>query len=199
MTKTVYIMRHSKPMKVKYEEKLDSCQLENEKCILSIEGEELIKEKSKSLPDFDIVYSSNYVRAMATAKYLAKDKDIHIKGAFRERLQGIDKWEDLPADYEERQFKDWDYKLEKGESLNETKDRITKGFYEVLNSITTEIVCIASHATALTCLLSNWCEIDYPNQILFKGQKIGGDWSYCETFKLEFDENNELISIENIK
>ena len=34
MTKTVYIMRHSKPMKVKYEEKLDSCQLENEKCIL---------------------------------------------------------------------------------------------------------------------------------------------------------------------
>ena len=28
---------------------------------------------------------------------------------------------------------------------------------------------------------------------------FNGKWNYCETFKLEFDDNNNLVNIENIK
>ena len=37
-------------------------------------------------------------------------------------------------------------------------------------------------------------------RIKFNGKIIfEGNLDYCETFKLEFDDNNKLINIENIK
>ena len=61
---TVYLMRHSIPMKYKYLKNSDSLQLQNEKKILTIKGEELVKEVSlnKEFNGIDKVYSSNYVR-----------------------------------------------------------------------------------------------------------------------------------------
>ena len=52
----------------------------------------------------------------------------------------------------------------------------------------------------ITCLLSMWCEINYSGPYNFKNKYFfDGNWNYCETFKLEFDDNNNLINIENIK
>ena len=50
----------------------ESLQLQNEKMPLSIEGEELASNISKEseLQNIDVVISSNYVRAMSTAKML---------------------------------------------------------------------------------------------------------------------------------
>lgn len=43
-------------------------------------------------------------------------------------------------------------------------------------------------------------EIDYTGDYKFRGKPFFDDkWNYCETFKLEFDDNNNLINIENIK
>ena len=200
MTKTIYLMRHSIPMKVSYLEDIESVQIINEKCILSIDGERLAEKKSKSLPKMDKVICSNYVRTIATAKYFAKDNPIYIMKEFKERIQGITSWDELPKDFEQRQFNDWDYKIGFGESLNETKERITKGLYKVLNSINNETVLIVSHATALSCLLSNWCDMNFQEPYIFKEEKIfDGKWCYAETFKLEFNDKNELISIKNIR
>ena len=65
-------------------------QLQNEKWILTNNGEEIAKEKSKldELQNFDIVFSSNYVRAIGTAKYFTTDK-INIDERFGERKFGI--------------------------------------------------------------------------------------------------------------
>ena len=138
---------------------------------LSMEGEELAKKKASLLPEMSFVFSSNYVRAMATAKYFAKEKPIHIMKEFRERKQGIQSWDELPSDFETRQFQDWDYKIGDGESLNEVKKRITAGLYEILSHMEyTFPILIVSHATALSCLLSNWCEIQF-DSYTFQGMK----------------------------
>ena len=55
-------------------------QIKNEKIILSIEGEKKAQELSEKeeLKNIDILYSSNYVRAIATAKYIADKNNISI-------------------------------------------------------------------------------------------------------------------------
>lgn len=90
---TIFMIRHSKPLKVKALNYNDSIQLQNEKNILSVEGEERAKILGwlNEFSDVDCVISSNYVRTMATAKYIAKNNnlDILINEDFRERKHGI--------------------------------------------------------------------------------------------------------------
>lgn len=78
---TIYLIRHSEQLKVKgsYLSTEDE-QVKNEKIILSIEGENRAKEFSEKeeLKDIDVLYSSNYVRAIATAKYIADKNNIEI-------------------------------------------------------------------------------------------------------------------------
>lgn len=55
-------------------------QIKNEKIILSIEGERKAKElnEREELKNIDVLYSSNYVRAIATAKYIANKNNLNI-------------------------------------------------------------------------------------------------------------------------
>ena len=71
----VYLLRHSETLKVNNIKNNDSLQLKNEKMILSINGEKLAYKKSqmKEMQDFDAVFSSNYVRTIATAKYFTNE------------------------------------------------------------------------------------------------------------------------------
>ena len=78
MIKEVYLIRHSKPLKVNNDKNMDSLQIQNEKQPLSIEGENIAREKLniKELKDIDKLYSSSYVRAISTAKYIAENNNI---------------------------------------------------------------------------------------------------------------------------
>ena len=85
----VYLIRHSEQLKI--ENKIvgnEESQISNEKIILSVEGEKKAQEisKLKELNNIDILWSSNYVRAIATAKYIAKQ--IHIEINIDERFNG---------------------------------------------------------------------------------------------------------------
>lgn len=73
---TIYLIRHSKPMKVNNTFNKDNLQLQNEKSSLSIEGEQIAKDKlnKKDFDGIDIIFSSNYVRTIQTAKYLSEKK-----------------------------------------------------------------------------------------------------------------------------
>ena len=95
---TIYFMRHSETLKYNNINNNDSLQIQNEKWPLTINGEMIAREKSlkEDFSNFDIVFSSNYVRAISTAKYFTKDK-INIDEAFGERKFGINNWEELPA------------------------------------------------------------------------------------------------------
>ena len=194
-------MRHAEPLKPVNINNRDSLQIQNEKWGLTVNGEILAQKMSfiKEFSNFDIVISSNYVRAISTAKYFTKDK-LLIDESFGERKFGINNWDELPKDFGKKQFADFNYKLPNGESINEVIEREYKSLINILNKYPDKKILIVGHSTALASLFSKWCEIDYKGVYKFNGKKFfEGRWNYCETFKLEFDESNNLISIENIK
>lgn len=196
---TIYFMRHSEALKPINIENNDSLQLQNEKWILTEKGEEIAKEKSmnEELTNFDIVISSNYVRAISTAKYFSKE--VNIDESFGERKFGIKDWSELPSDFGERQFEDFNYKIGDGESLNEVINREEKALNSILDKYKDKKILIVGHSTALAALFSKWCKLSYDGPYIFNNKEFfDGKWNCCETFKLEFDEQYKLINIENI-
>lgn len=86
----IYLIRHSEQLKIKNKIiESEESQISNEKIILSVEGERKAKEisKLKELSNIDILWSSNYVRAISTAKYIANQNhiEINIDENFNER------------------------------------------------------------------------------------------------------------------
>lgn len=81
MTTTIYLIRHSKQLK-DYGTILtnESHQEQNEKIILSVEGEAEAKNLSenKELEEISEIWSSSYVRAISTAKYIAERNSLKI-------------------------------------------------------------------------------------------------------------------------
>ena len=201
MMTTIYFMRHSEVLKYNNIFNHDSLQLQNEKWILTKNGEKLAREKSKldELKNFDIVFSSNYVRAIETAKYFSDDI-INIDERFGERKFGINSWEELPNDFEKRQFNDLNYKFKNGESIKEVIKREEEALNDILTNHKGEKILIVGHSTALAALFSKWCTINFNGPYKYGNIEIfDGKWNYCETFKLQFDDNNHLIKIENIR
>ena len=205
MATVVYLIRHSTPMNNKVNvSNTDSLQIENEKTPLSVKGEE--KAKTLSLKDemknVDLVISSNYVRAISTAKYIAhqNDKDVIIMNEFNERKYGVDSWDEKPKNFDQNQITDKHLKMPNGESKVEVADRMNKGLIKVLNDNKGKKVVIVSHATAITFLLMKLGK--YENDtIFFNDEKVIDKsfvWDASEIFKLTFKDNN-LVKIENVR
>ena len=204
---TVYLIRHSNPMKVNNTFNKDNLQLQNEKSSLSIEGEQIAKDKlnKKEFDGIDIIFSSNYVRTIQTAKYLSEknNAEINVISDLGERKFGIDSWDELPDNFERKQFLDENYKLNNGENQKEVRDRMYSVIMIILNEYHNKRIAIVSHGTAISYLLKKWCDIDIVDDKLkysFKNEIVlDGYLNYCETFKLVFDDENKLIDIKNIK
>lgn len=205
MKTVVYLIRHSIPFKEHRgtTNTNESILIENEKSPLSISGEKLAEKMSlqEEFKNLDIVYSSNYVRTMATAKYFASANNlkVNIDEAFNERIHGVDKWSDLPEDFELKQFNDETYKVGYGESQKEVQTRMFNGLMKVLKENKGKRIAIISHSTAISFLLKNWCEVYYNKEYKINNNVFfNGKWEYLQTFKLEFNIDNKLISINNI-
>lgn len=203
MKKIIYFMRHSEVLKgINHEFNNDNIQLRNEKSILSSKGEKLAKELSlnEEFNDLDLVVSSSYVRAMSTAKYFVeKNKcEFAVVDLFNERCHGVDSLDELPQNFEEKQFSDFNFKMEKGESLNEVRERMLNGLELLLNHTSAEKILVVSHATCIAAMLSTWCSIKYGESYKFNDKIIlDHDWKYLECFKVEF-EDDELVGITNL-
>lgn len=201
----VYLIRHSKTLKVNNVLNNDSLQLQNEKACLSIEGEKLAQNhfNNQEFDNLDFLYSSNYVRAIETAKYLAKKNNVEINvcSLLGERKFGISSFNELPSDFERKQLLDENYKMINGESQKEVCNRMYHFLMNVLEKHKNKRIAIISHATAITFLLKKWCDIKYIDDKInysFNGKILLEDYfDYCETFKLVFD-NEKLIDIEKI-
>ena len=202
--KTVFFIRHSKPGKCSFIYSKSSIQIKNEKKKLTTEGINIAQKvfSNNEFNNIEEVYSSNYLRAYQTARILAKKLKlkVNIVSDFGERKVGINSWDDYPEDFEIHQFNDNDYKLENGESLNEVRNRELTALNIILNKSTNDNIAIVFHSTAMMILLKTWCKVSYDSDYYFKNKVFfDGKWDYCETFKLEFDDNNELISIKNLQ
>lgn len=206
METVVYLIRHSEvapKSNLKYISNNDSSQIQNEKAFLSVSGEKKAEMLSKhpELQKIDAVYSSSYVRALETAKYIALENNTIINVDERLNERKIGKAEDMDwNEFNRLQMRDFDFKLELGESLNQTKKRIVEAMKNILMFETGNRVAVVSHSTALTCLLGAWCEIghNYNDEIILSyGDEtiIDGHFSAPMVFKVVFDGMN-VISLE---
>ena len=206
METVVYLIRHSETTprsNLKMISNTDSNQNQNEKAFLSVSGEKRAELLSKhpELQNIDAVYSSSYVRALETAKYIALENNTIINVDDRLNERKIGQMGDMEwKEFSRLQMKDFDFKLSGGESLNQTKKRIVDAMKNILMFETGNRVAVIGHSTALTCLMSAWCEIghNYDDEIILSyGDEtiVDGHFSAPMVFKVIFDGMN-VISLE---
>lgn len=77
----IFLIRHSEQLRLKGQKNVkDDTQTQNEKIVLSVEGEKKALEISnlQELKSIDYMWCSNYVRAIATAKYICESNNIEL-------------------------------------------------------------------------------------------------------------------------
>ena len=209
MNTTVYLIRHSVRFSMNDIDIYNTTQsniIKNEKIILSVEGEKRseILSNEKELQNIDVVYTSNCVRTLQTAKYLLEKQKLkaNIDERFDERRVGKPN-ADLYKDWFKLQFLDENFKTEGGESQKEVRARFNEAFNEVLEKNEGKRIAIFSHGYAIVFFLMNWCKCEYIEganilKLTYKGKDILNEKINApEVFKLKF-EKNELKSIKNI-
>lgn len=147
MKQTIYLIRHAEPNYNNHQ--YDERELTAE----GLQDCQLLLDYFKDI-SIDRIYSSPFKRALQTIDELAKEKNlpIQIKENFRERKID-DVWIDDFNTFSQRQWQDFNYKLAKGESLQEVQDRNIQQLQEILKEQETSII-ISSHGTAISTILN---------------------------------------------
>lgn len=207
---TLYLIRHSlKEKNYGIFDSNDSSQLQNEKVILSCEGEEKARKlaEHEELQNIDEVWASNYVRAIQTAKYICNNNKLkmNISSSFDERHygtfeDGIDKnvfWIS--------QFLDENLKNKDGESFKDVQNRVSKKIKEILEDNRDKRVAIVCHNACILFYLLQYCKLERAETIkrltiTFHNKLLiwEGIMESPSIMKLEFD-GFELKNISYIK
>lgn len=205
MKKTiVYLIRHSEQLKLDGIKNIsEEEQISNEKIILSVEGEIKAKKLSelKEFDNIDIIWSSNHVRAIATAKYIAHKNNlsINIDSNFNERKLGdLETLEKIKKNkkysFTEEQLLDSDLKNINGENRYEVNKRMTSSLNQLLTDYMGKKIVVVSHGAAIKFLLMNWCTLNQEHKLIYK-DNIVIDLKSPSVLKLEFkDENLENLT-----
>lgn len=206
MITTIYLVKHADELKENgIKNTNDSTQLINEKYILSVKGEEQSKKLSENpeLNNIDVLWSSSYVRAKATAKYIAYKNNIEINIDSRLNERRLGNLEDLAKWMENKRFgvveeylleKKW--KASDGESCEEATERVTLFFKNILKENSGKRIVLVSHGALISFLLTNWCELNEEIKLIFNNKII--EIKEPSITKLIFN-NQKLISIESIE
>lgn len=202
---TVYLIRHSLQLREKGIMNVEeSDQLINEKIILSVEGEEKAKEISEidELQNVDVIWSSSYVRAKQTAKYIAeKNKlDINIDSRLNERklgdlndLKGLGK--NKHHSFVEEQLLDDNLKNSLGESLIDVQKRMDSVISKIVLDNKNKRIVIVSHGAALKFYLRKFCKLNKDIKLEFNNGVL--DFSSPCIIKLIINDD-KVIDIKNI-
>ncbi len=159
---------------------------------LSIEGEELAKRISEIISAQNI-YSSNYASALATAKYIAQKNDTIIKIDKRlndSKIGVLGRHNIKMLRY--MQEKNFDYKFDGGESLNDTSNRMNSIFKSIIKDVDDDVV-IVTHKRAILALLLKHCEqglnlderliLSYNNKVILDDTE-----NDCDILKIEIED-----------
>jgi 2,3-bisphosphoglycerate-dependent phosphoglycerate mutase len=153
------------------------------------------KRVTKALKNRNIkaIYSSPYKRAYDTVKDLAEtiSLEINIVEDFRERKVG-NVWVDDFTAYSRKQWADFDYKLEHGESLREVQKRNITALYDILKNNLGRNVVVGSHGTALSTII-NYFNPDFGYDDFWS---IVDKMPYILCFKFK---NMEFIGMEEVE
>lgn len=178
MKTNIYFVRHAEP---------DFTIKDDLTRPLSGKGFADTKKVTAALLDKDIstVYSSTFKRAVDTIKDFADHMGFEIitDQNFCERRVG--EWVEDFKSYSKKQWEDFNYKLENGESLKEAQARNVSALLEVVRNNSGKNVVIGTHGTALSTIINHfkpsfkyddfWRIIDKMPYILcfkFDGEKL---------------------------
>lgn len=202
----IYLIRHAETVEengIRNTE--ESSQIINEKEILSVYGEEQSKELSenKELKNIDVIWTSSYTRAKATAKYIANNNNlcINIDSNLNERRLGnLNELAEFmknknTRDPSQEQLLDRKFKTSDGESAEETNQRMTKFFDRILKEYAGKKIAVISHGGSIKFFLLNWCEVNKEIRLVYKNVVL--DITSPCLLKMTF-RGDELINIEQL-
>lgn len=211
METVVYLIRHSVRMKGEMIDTYNTSQsdlLKNEKIILSVSGERRaeILSREEELQNIDVLYTSNCVRTLQTAKYMMYSQNLkaNIDSRFDERRVGTDFSLNV-SDWLILQYTDSNFRPLGGECQEEVRNRMYEALEEVVSANNGKRIAIFSHGLAITFLLLKWCHLDSVSLdrklvFSFKGREVFNKRiNSPDVFKLVFDDDNNVLSIENIE
>ena len=180
-------------------------QMINEKEILSVHGEEQSKRLSENteLNNIDIIWSSNYTRAKATAKYIANNNNLPINldsNLSERRLGNLKELGEFmkykkTRDPSQEQLLYREFKTTNGESAEDTRERMTKFFNRILKEYEGKKIVVVSHGGSIKFFLLNWCEVNDDVKLVYNNTVL--DITSPCLLKMTF-RANELIDIEQI-
>ncbi len=207
MKKTIiYLIRHAETVDENgIRNTNEDSQMINEKEILSVHGEEQSKRLSENteLNNIDIIWSSNYTRAKATAKYIANNNNLPINldsNLSERRLGNLKELGEFmknkkTRDPSQEQLLDRKFKTSDGESAEDTKKRMTKFFDRILKEYEGKKIAVVSHGGSIKFFLLNWCRVNKDVKLVYNNE-ILNITSPC-LLKLTFIKD-ELIKLEQI-
>ena len=206
MNTIIYLLKHADELKENgIQNTNDTAQLINEKYILSVKGEEQSKRLSENpeLQNIDVLWSSSYTRAKATAKYIAyrNNIDINIDSRLNERklgnLEDLSKWmKNKPFGVVQAYLQDKKWKAREGESCEESTERVTSFLEKTLKENIGKKIVLVSHGALISFLLTNWCELNEEMKLVFNNKII--EIKEPSITKLTFDKQ-KLTNIESIE
>lgn len=152
----IYLIRHAETVDEKgVRNTNENSQMINEKEILSVQGEEQSKRLSENseLRNIDVIWSSSYTRAKATAKYIADKNNlpINLDSNLSERKLGNLKElgefmkDKKTRDPSQEQLLERNFKTSDGESAEDTRKRMTEFFNKILKEYEGKKIAVVSH------------------------------------------------------
>ncbi len=109
MRTIIYLIRHAETIVENgIRNTGETSQMINEKEILSIEGEELSRNLSKSveLKNIDVIWSSSYPRAKQTAKYIVSETGLPLNLDYRLCERKLGNLDEITAFMKDKKTKD---------------------------------------------------------------------------------------------
>lgn len=179
---SIYFVRHAQPDRNVHDDRTRPLSEEGLRDSQAVTW--VLKDKN-----IDYLMSSPYKRSMDTIKNLAETlgMEIHTDDDFRERNAG--KWHGNNFfEFIKRQWEDFNYRIEDGESLSEVQARNIRALKKVLAEHEGENVVIATHGTALSTILNYY----YP-QYDFECFKMIVDFMPF-VIRLDFDGDKPITS-----
>ena len=203
----IYLIRHAETINENgIRNTTENSQIINEKEILSVYGEEqskLLSENSE-LNNIDVIWSSDYTRAKATAKYIANTNNLSINldsnlgerklGNLRELGEFMKDKNTTDPSQEQLLYRN--FKTSDGESAEDTRQRMTKFFDRILKEYEGKKIVVVSHGGAIKFFLLNWCEVN-ENVNLVYNDTILNITSPC-LLKMTF-RKNKLVNLEQLQ
>ena len=203
----IYLIRHAETVdETGIRNTNEDSQMINEKEILSVHGEEQSRRLSENieLNNIDVIWSSIYTRAKATAKYIANVNNLPINldsNLIERKLGNLKELGEFMKDKNTRdpsqeQLLDRKFKTSDGESAEQTRERMNIFFDKILKEYEGKRIAVISHGGSIKFFLLNWCTVNQNVKLVYNKNAILNIKSPC-LLKLIF-RKNELIDLEQI-